>query len=48
MALIKCSECGKEISDKAITCIHCGCPINNEKYKIVLLGYNTDTSAMER
>ena len=24
MALIKCSECGKEISDKAKKCIHCG------------------------
>lgn len=28
MALIKCSECGKEISDKATTCIHCGCPVS--------------------
>ena len=27
MALIKCSECGKEFSDKANACIHCGCPI---------------------
>lgn len=27
MALIKCIECGKEISDKAERCIHCGCPI---------------------
>lgn len=27
MALIKCSECGKEISDKAETCPSCGCPI---------------------
>ena len=25
MALIKCPECGKEISDKAAACIHCGC-----------------------
>ena len=24
MALIKCSECGKEISDKAKTCPNCG------------------------
>lgn len=24
MALIKCDECGKEISDKAKNCIHCG------------------------
>lgn len=27
MALIKCTECGKEISDKAEKCIHCGYPI---------------------
>ena len=27
MALIKCEECGKEISDKAAACPHCGCPI---------------------
>ena len=27
MALIKCSECGKEISDKATTCPNCGCPV---------------------
>lgn len=27
MALIKCPECGNEVSDKAETCIHCGCPI---------------------
>jgi len=24
MALIKCNKCGKEISDKAKKCIHCG------------------------
>lgn len=27
MAIIQCPECGKEISDKAKICIHCGCPI---------------------
>ncbi len=27
MALIKCPECGKEISDKAPACIHCGLPL---------------------
>ncbi len=27
MALIKCGECGKEISDRAATCIGCGAPI---------------------
>lgn len=28
MALIKCSECGREISDKATACPACGNPIN--------------------
>ncbi len=27
MALIICSQCGREISDKASKCIHCGAPI---------------------
>lgn len=27
MSLIKCSECGKEISNKATTCPNCGCPV---------------------
>lgn len=31
MALIKCPECGKEISDKAGTCPNCGCPIQSEQ-----------------
>lgn len=31
MSLIICSECGKEISDKAHQCIHCGCPIQKEE-----------------
>ena len=29
MALIKCPECGKEISDKASSCPSCGYPIYN-------------------
>lgn len=28
MALIKCPECGKEISDKATLCPNCGYPIS--------------------
>lgn len=28
MALIKCPECGKEISDASAACIHCGYPLN--------------------
>ena len=30
MALIKCPECGKEISNRAPACIHCGFPLNEE------------------
>ena len=30
MALIKCKECNKDISDKATVCVHCGCPIENK------------------
>jgi len=31
MALIKCPECGREISDKAQACIHCGYPLADIK-----------------
>ena len=35
MALIKCSECGKEISDKAKMCVNCGAKAkNNNKIKL--------------
>lgn len=43
MALIKCPECGKEISDKSIACIHCGFPfesvtsINQKTLKNVII-----------
>ncbi len=35
MALIKCPECGKDISDKAIQCIHCGYPLSEINNKNV-------------
>ena len=28
MALVKCTECGTEISDRANACIKCGCPMS--------------------
>ena len=31
MALIKCTECGKEISDKAEYCIACGAPTQKKE-----------------
>ena len=48
MAMIKCSECGKQMSDKAKTCPHCGNSMNKAitlsdikmlayKYKIYLI-----------
>lgn len=40
MALIKCSECGKEMSDKATTCPHCGArhETGNAKVIRIILG----------
>jgi len=39
MALIKCSECGKEVSDKASQCIHCGNPLNQiNDSKVIVYG----------
>lgn len=32
MALIKCKECAKEISDKATTCPNCGAPTNSKVF----------------
>ena len=32
MSLIKCSECGKEISDKAKVCPNCGAPIKEGEF----------------
>lgn len=32
MALIKCKECGHDVSDKAEMCPNCGCPIEKKIY----------------
>lgn len=37
MSLIKCSECKKEISDKASACPHCGCPLEQQKKETNLI-----------
>lgn len=45
MALINCPECGKEISDRAECCIHCGYPLSDTArgeskfYKLTLFSY---------
>lgn len=33
LALIQCSKCGKDISDKATKCIHCGTIFEERKRK---------------
>lgn len=45
MALIKCPECGKEISDKAIACPECGCPMNDQKPVVVRKDYKARAKA---
>lgn len=49
MALIKCPECGKEISDKSKQCIYCGYPIeeyiqeqSNQLFDVTLNSLNLD------
>lgn len=37
MALIKCPECGKEISDQAPACIHCGFPLKKQAEEAQIL-----------
>ena len=36
MALIKCPECGKEVSDQSDNCIYCGYPIKNGEPKTLV------------
>ena len=36
MALIKCEECGKEVSDKAQVCPNCGAPITAKKSDVMI------------
>ena len=38
MALIKCPECGKEVSDKAKICVHCGYPLKDKTKDDKLFG----------
>lgn len=53
MALIKCPECGKEISDKSKQCIHCGYPleeqeqIQNQLYDVVIVGSNKNAEIIK-
>jgi len=50
MALITCPECGREISDQAAACPHCGYPIGSpqkKSYSVVLVDNGTMTDLQE-
>lgn len=51
MALIKCPECGKEISDKSSQCIHCGYPLQpqptSDKVICTILGEDFDLTFLD-
>lgn len=49
MALIHCPECGKEVSNLAKQCIHCGFPLMDEKANICLIdGQEHDLTEFKR
>ena len=45
MSLIKCPECGNEISDKAYSCPKCGCPIKQKNVIVVKKDYKGKAKA---
>ena len=49
MALIKCPECGKDISSIAIQCIYCGYPVweMNHKKNNTSTSQNTDATKIK-
>ena len=53
MALIKCKECGHDVSDKAEMCPNCGCPASEFVSSIIQeldsdLGGSTETDNVEQ
>lgn len=38
MALIKCPECGKEISDQSVCCVNCGYPLQKANTNCIVNG----------
>lgn len=38
MALIQCPECNGQVSSKASTCPHCGCPIEISNFEFINIG----------
>lgn len=48
MALIKCTECGKEFSDKAPACPNCGCPISEMTFDNVSPVNHADSGSFQK
>ena len=49
MALFQCPECGHQVSDKAVACPNCGCPVScspEEHYTFEYNGITKDISAV--
>ena len=46
MALIKCRECKKDVSDKAAACPHCGRPVPQEMSLLNPLGKDKPQSGV--
>ncbi len=44
MGLIQCPECGKEVSDKAEKCIHCGAPLHQKNGVVKIKCCNIDNN----
>jgi hypothetical protein len=50
MALVPCSECGNQVSDKASACPKCGCPVPvgtaaaAPEYRCKICGHTSDTN----
>lgn len=46
MALIKCPECGKEVSDKAQICVHCGFPLLD--WKVGKIAFDSASNVIDK
>jgi hypothetical protein len=46
MPLIACYDCNKEVSDRALSCIHCGCPLTTNSDESIITNKNTKTATL--
>ena len=48
MALITCKECGKQVSDQAASCPHCGAPIKAAAPAQQQMNYQQQVAAQQK